>query len=166
MRARLPDRGSEGTRTPRIGPTRRQWSPMVICRVGADRCRGCGLRLSSETGRCVSLSFLVVRRWGARHYARSVRKELPIPKTAASTGVWSYPRSRNAGFSIPHPRSTSPPRTRARTSLSFDRFEVMLVTSLHAAEATERRPVRRAWWPVPAEEPSRDTPVPPLRCAL
>jgi hypothetical protein len=42
----------------------------------------------------------------------------------------------------------------------------MLVTSLHAAEGTERRPVRRAWWPVPAEEPSRDTPVPPLRFAV
>jgi len=39
----------------------------------------------------------------------------------------------------------------------------MLVRSLHAAEGTERRPVRRAWWPVPAAEPTRDTPVPPFR---
>jgi hypothetical protein len=44
-----------------------------------------------------------------------------------------------------------------------DQYEGMLVTSLHAAEGTEHRPVRRAWWPVPAAEPARDTPVPPLR---
>ena len=33
----------------------------------------------------------------------------------------------------------------------------MLMRSLHTAEGTERRPVRRALWPVPAAEPSRDT---------
>jgi len=50
--------------------------------------------------------------------------------------------------------------------LPFEQYEGMLVRSLHAAEGTERRPVRRAWWPVPAEEPSRDTPVPPCRGQL
>ena len=39
----------------------------------------------------------------------------------------------------------------------------MLVTSVRAAEGTERRPVRRASKPLPAEKPSRDTPVPPFR---
>jgi len=35
----------------------------------------------------------------------------------------------------------------------------MVVRSLHAAEGIERRPARRAWWLVPAAEPSRDTPL-------
>jgi len=38
----------------------------------------------------------------------------------------------------------------------FDLREGMLLRSLHAAEGTERRPVRRAWWPVLAAEPARD----------
>jgi len=33
----------------------------------------------------------------------------------------------------------------------------MLVRSLHVAEGTEGRPVRRASRPIPAAEPSRDT---------
>jgi len=37
------------------------------------------------------------------------------------------------------------------------------VTSLHAAEGAQRRPLRRASRALPAEKPSRDVPVPPFR---